>query len=106
MAKAKISKADQGKSRHGLIAGPVDPGLEKEHPNLWAYLYQDKYDDGTIRRTATLLVFLDEGFVKACLNDRENNRSFFKASGSLNGVLAELEEALETGTADWRAKKL
>jgi hypothetical protein len=51
-------------------------------------------------------VFVDEGRVKASLNDKDVNASLFRAGLSLTDALKSLEKALQPGgDADWRTWK-
>lgn len=60
--------------------------------------------EGKPRQTATLLVFVESGRWRACVNDRDSESSFFRSSESFLGLLESLESALSNGTADWRAR--
>ena len=106
MAGARLERPKKGPEASAPTPGVLDGTLEKDYPNVWAHLYQDRYDDGTPRKTSTLLFFLDEGKCKVCVNDREMNRSFFRAAAGLYDALEAVEEALESGSADWRARRM
>lgn len=89
----------------GAGPGPAclaDPAFERGLPALWEYLTLRSYDDGSPRQAATLLVFVEDGTWKACLSDREAQRSAWAAAGTFQGVLAALEASLATGTVQWR----
>ena len=73
-------------------------------PALAEYLEVDSWDDGKTRLTSTLLVFVEDGSVKGCLNDREADRALWVTAGSIQGVIEALEAALAAGTGDWRAR--
>jgi len=75
------------------------------HPNLWEYLTSDAYDCGTPRKTATLLIFLDYGTLKACLSDRETSRTAFVTAGNIESLLANIEKGLSEDNLDWRVKQ-
>lgn len=74
----------------------------KACPALWEYLTLSRWEDGATRRTATLLVMVDEGTLKACLNDRDAERSLWVTGGTFQGLLAAIEERLKEGTGEWR----
>jgi hypothetical protein len=74
-------------------------------PALVEYLLSDKWDDGKVRVTSTLLLFVDQGEWKACLNDRDGGRVAFVTAGTVAGLLGALEEQLQAGSAEWRASK-
>jgi hypothetical protein len=84
--------------------GAVDPGFSATYPALWEYLSLGVLPDGP-RQTSTLLVFLEDGMVKMCLHDRDAGVQLFRSADTFSGALEGLEEALESGRADWRPKK-
>lgn len=83
----------------------VSDDFSKKHPALWEYLTVDRFDDGTARETATLLLFVEDGLVKGCLNDRAGARSCWVSATSMGGLLGLLEEALQSDQAEWRVKR-
>jgi hypothetical protein len=92
-----------------LAGRPIIPmeasDFSKEHPFIWEYLTAEFYsDDGTVRRTSTILIFTDGGSLKLCFNDRDNNRQFFHTAPTLELLLTETEVKLETDTAEWKSK--
>ncbi len=86
---------------------PNTPQLDDEsfrlsYPALHEYLTLDHWDDGTPRRTSTLLTFCEEGQWKACLNDREAERSAWVSAEVFEDVLLALDRRLADGTVEWR----
>lgn len=77
------------------------PVLRVGHPAIWDYLTIDRYDSGQSRKTSTLMVLVEEGHVKCCLNDRERNRSMWIAAMSLSEALDLIETHLDAGTGRW-----
>jgi len=71
-------------------------------PTLWEYLTEAEYSDGTARRPATLLLFAEDGLVKACLHDRDQGRSAWSSGPGEEECLGSLEEKLVSGTVEWR----
>jgi len=71
-------------------------------PTVTEYLRDDQYADGSARRTATLLVFFEAGWWKACLNDRQECCTAWSAGSTPSECLMQLEEALATGRVEWR----
>lgn len=80
-----------------------DPSFQERYPALHEWLTEATLDGKPVF-TATLLVFCEDGRWKACVGDRENDRSFFKSSESFQGLLEALEKALSDGSAEWRAR--
>lgn len=82
-----------------------DPWMASTYPTLWEWLTSAKYEDGAPRQTLSLTVFAEEGRVKACLSDRDNERVAFVTGDTMEGMLAAAERALRDDTADWRASQ-
>jgi len=86
--------------------GATFMAAEREsYPCLVDYLSDVTWDDGSARETATLMVLVEDGHLKACLNDRANGRSLWVAVGSFEEAMVALEGHLSGGTGDWRVKK-
>ena len=75
------------------------------YPNLFHYLVDERWDDGSPREKATLLLFVDAGRLKGMLNDKAMRRIAWLSSTSLAGLLGSFESGLETGALEWRADK-
>jgi len=82
----------------------VDPEFERKYPTLLGYMTQNTWQDGSLRETATILLFSDGNSLKACLNDRANNRSAFVVQIRFEEILEALEEGLANQTLDWKTK--
>jgi len=79
--------------------------MSKQYPTLFEMITETKWDSGEERRTTTLLIFLEDGLLKGCLNDRALKCSFFLAGDSLQGLLSGMEAALATDSAVWRPQR-
>lgn len=79
--------------------------FERTHPCLYSYLFDETYEDGARRTTATLLFFVERGILKVCLNDRDTGRCVFHAATSVMGALDGLEVGLSEETLDWRQRR-
>src|SRR5678816_2203499 len=53
----------------------TDGLLARRAPTVLQWLSDDRWDDGSARQPSTLLVFAEDGCLKACLNDRDGSRS-------------------------------
>jgi len=106
MAKHVLSKIEN-KELNGKKV-PVELANEWQHkwPILWSYVFQESYPEGGYRNPSTILFFLERGFLKVCLHDRELSRSLFRTSDSVDGCFDALEEALASDTADWKMKRI
>jgi len=86
------------------VRAAIDVEAETRFPALWEYLTCQLVGDKG-RLTSTLIVSCEDGQVKLCLSDRETNQVLWKSSKTVLGVLEAIEEALATGTAEWRERK-
>lgn len=75
------------------------------YPRLVEYLEATKWDDGSRRETATLMLLVEDGWLKGCLNDRANGCSLWVTCDSVAGLLDALEGHLERGDGEWRVRK-
>jgi hypothetical protein len=50
------------------------------------------------------LIFCDNGVLRVCVNDRDNNRSVFFTADTMDGALMAAENAIATNTADWKTR--
>lgn len=72
------------------------------YPTLMEFLTEDRWEDGSPRRTATITLFADAGAVKASLNDRHFDRVAFVTSESIAALLVVLEDKLKASSLDFR----
>lgn len=103
--KPMMKKPTEEKTPGAAVSKWVDADFEKEWPYLSAFLADTVWDDGTQRETGTLLIFVQEGYLKVCLNDRAANRSAFVTGPTINMLFDACEAGLEGDSLDWRKKK-
>jgi len=82
-----------------------DALLMEDFPEFYEHLTATAYEDGGARVTSTLLIFVDNGVLKLCLNDRDNGRSAFFTATDLMSAIHAMESALRENTVDWRSKR-
>jgi len=87
----------------GANCTALDGKFLAKYPSLAHHIGDDFWDDNTPRTRSTLTLYLEEGSFKAALNDKEADASVFRTGETLDAVLAALEKALASGTADWRS---
>lgn len=75
------------------------------YPTLMEYLTEDRYEDGSARRTATLTLFADAGQIKCSLNDRDVDRVAFVTAATIEGCLGVLETKLKESSIEWRVNQ-
>jgi len=84
----------------------VEPDeLSALYPVLWSHLTQVAWEDGQVRETSNLLVFCQDGMLKAMLRDREHGLCFWTAAGSLGKLFEALEAGLCDPQAEWRVDR-
>ena len=89
-----------------LQKGDLDESdLALKYPTLYGYLTDERWDTGEPRKTSTLLIFTEEGMLKACLNDRALSQSTFLAGDSLETLLVALETCLAKDSVLWKPHK-
>lgn len=75
-------------------------------PALWEFLVLEVWPGSAERRQAgTLLLFLQDGKVKARLVDHDRDEVAFFAYGSVWEALQGCDRALAEGSGDWRRQK-
>jgi len=92
-----------GASRPGRAVATDD--VAALFPTIVEFLTLDVYDDGSGRRTATLLLFCEEGLWKLCLSDRDLSRTGWSAGPTIEGALSSMEAALAADAMEWRKAK-
>lgn len=79
-------------------------GWKEEYPNLTDMLQCTQWDDRTNRQTSTLLLFVEDSVLKACLNDRHFQRSAFFTAETMEALIVKIELALTNDTAEWKSR--
>jgi len=74
-------------------------------PMLWDYLTTSVYDGGESRLTSSLTIFVQDGVLKACVNDRDLDRSAFFTGETMEDLLISVDDSLREDDCDWRVKR-
>jgi hypothetical protein len=82
----------------------LDSLIADRFPAIWDYCTSVKWDDGKPRSPATLLLFVEDGLWKLCLNDRARERTAWAAGETVFDCLDAMEANLAAETAVWRRK--
>jgi hypothetical protein len=99
------------RSRGPLQARVADPGREgvdlwaASYPGVWEMLSAPLDANGKPRQGATLMFFVQDGMVKACLNDRDEQHTAWSAALSVGELLEVLEKGLQADSLEWRRNK-
>jgi len=87
----------------------VDVKFMKEFPLFFEHLTADRYESGEKRDRSTISLFIDDATFKCSLNDRQEQRTLYRAGNTVQEALLSLELALLEGSADawrdWKRKK-
>ncbi len=100
-----IQRPDKGAGNAG---GPVktdESPIAVGHPVLWEHLTATSYEDGGNRQPSSLLLFVEDGKCKLCLNDRDASRTGWITGATVEEALIAMELALGAGRMDWRASR-
>lgn len=92
-------------TRAGQVATPQDVSSSpfvREYPCLWEWMTLTAWEDGTSRNPTSITLFLDEGRLKAAVNDREGNRVAFVSAWTVEDLLRSVEDGLLGQSLDWR----
>lgn len=84
---------------------PESDSFSVRYPTLMEFLTLMRWPDGTMRETGTLLLFIDLGFVKCCLSDRDSGEVAFLTAPSVDALLGSVEAGLTANTIEWRFSK-
>jgi hypothetical protein len=77
-------------------------GVFVKCPVLVEYLSAGAYEDGTVRQTSTITIFVEGRGVKLALNDREVRRGLYVQGDTLEDALRALERHVSSERPDWR----
>jgi len=77
----------------------------KRFPTLIEYLGQDTWEDGSAREVSTVLCVMEGGLFKACLIDKEGDRTLWVTTSTLGKLWEALEAAVSADRPDWRRRR-
>jgi hypothetical protein len=90
----------------GKGSGKVeDKDFAKEAPTLLAYLQEDAWPDGQDRQRSSIVLFVEDGMLKACLSEKDTSSTLWASSRNFWGILEALEGRLTEDAPDWRKSK-
>lgn len=105
LLKPTMKKPTTATAKADKVERWVDAEFERDWPYLAAFLKDTQWDDGSLRETGTMLLFVQEGYLKCCLNDRAMNRSAFVTAVSIDCLFDLVEAGLETDKLEWRQRR-
>jgi len=83
-------------------APSADKDFQLLYPALSEYLTCPQYPDGTARQLSTLTIFREDGWWKACLNEKDQGLVMFVAEQGFGTLLEALELLLQEDRPPWR----
>lgn len=88
------------------LSAPSTAGTwQSRYPELWGFLWDLAYDDGSQRRPGSLVLFRDALRLKACLSDKDADLVCFVTADTPDAILEALEVGLRDDTLDWRRQQ-
>lgn len=103
---ALMKRAGSGLSASTRLDGSGFPSEDLvRYPSLCEFLSSSQWADGSPRALGTLLVFLDQNRIKACLSDRDQGLVAFAVAGSISELLLTCDRLVSDPSTDWRAQK-
>jgi hypothetical protein len=103
--KAKLTKPPQLGARGTCQGTWDDPEWARTYPQLHAFLFDTTWADGSKRDPGSLVLFAQDGVLKACLNDKGVGRVAFVSGVSWDGLIGLVEQGLSDETLDWRQSR-
>lgn len=97
----KVARPDTGAAESS--AEVSTPAFEREYPKLYRFLVE-KRGTGQTYSTGCLVLFVEAGCYKLCLNDRPYNRSAFVSGKTFGLALGAAEAGISSGRVQWRKK--
>jgi len=79
-----------------------DEVFEGFYPKLFAHLSETHWDDGKPRKTATMLVMVENGRWKGFFHDRDGKRGCWLSAESWEWLLEQIEAAVDSSSTEWR----
>jgi len=73
-----------------------------DHPSLVSFLKDDKWSDGTPRVTGTISLFVQEGALKAAINDKDRGVVGFISAPAFYELLFAIDQGIEHDSIEWR----
>lgn len=86
-----------------VASGATQLGDLSTWPMLIEYLTATQYPDGGTRQVSSLIIVADSSSWRGCVSDKDNDRTLWRSSATLEGLLLELEQALAADDpSSWR----
>jgi hypothetical protein len=88
----------------GLIESPpsAESKMSSQHELTHEFLTGQKWDDGTPRKTGTVMVLWEEGLWKAWVHDRAQMASAWVSGKTQEELWKVIERKFKEGSMEWR----
>lgn len=101
-----LKKALQAAKSQGMPELPPvpDSGAMAGCPTLWEMMTVSRID-GKPRQPSTMSVWIQDGRVMCCLNERDEGMALFASGATLDDALEEMELHLISDCPPWRKQR-
>lgn len=89
-------------SGNGKAGSFCDPKATEKFPSLVEFLTVTEWAPDEPRDPGSVTVFVQDGRVKVCFNDKDANMTAFASLDTLTDVLKEMERLLAKDDLEWR----
>ncbi len=97
-----LQKGDSRKVS-GQSASSLDGGeWAGSFPGLWSHMTQVRWEDGSARQPSSLLIFEQDGMLKAMLRDKSAGLCLWVAARSVPDIFCALEGGIMDADTEWR----
>ena len=84
-----------------FVAPDLPSGVFQEAPTVWEFLSVELVD-GKARQRSTLSVWVSDGQLTLCLNERDSGMSLYAGGDTLEEAVRTLERRLTSDSPEWR----
>jgi hypothetical protein len=105
MGLPRLQKPIASKATTPAAAGWIGDDFKDMYPHVAAFLSQTTWDDGTQRVTGTIGLFVQDGMLKAFLQDKDSGQTAFVTAPAFQALWDMIELGLTDGKLDWRTMK-
>lgn len=80
-----------------------DPGFQGDYPNVYSFLFDTKYEDGSPRAPGSISIFVSGYALKFAVNDKDRQCVAFVNAGTFFELLQMVEDGIRDDNLDWKA---
>ena len=94
-----------GSGSNGRAVSDVAAAIAEDCPHVAALMTSDRDSEDKLRAPTTLLLFVEAGALKYCLNDKSTAMCGWGSLQDHTGILEGVEADIRDGRVDWRKKR-